>query len=143
MTIAVVSWKTDLSRSVFTYAKNSLFIWVTQREIKPTHKSCIHSPRCLWEEYGFCIFMRADCFKIHDHNKSFTCPEFYPHIKLKVICISAPQSKNAVSTNIKQSRYIHLMLNFSSNHFYTKRLYVNMFHIVDTPFSYGKGLIVC
>ncbi len=26
---------------------------------------------------------------------------------------SAPQSKNAVSTNMKQSRYIHLMANFS------------------------------
>ncbi len=46
---------------------------------------------------------------------------------------------NAVSTN---SRYIHLMSNFSSIHFHAKRLYV-LFAIVDTPFSYGRGLIVC
>ncbi len=57
--------------------------------------------------------------------------------------ISAPQSKNAVSTNIKHRRYIHLMSNFLSIHFYTRRLYVHMFDLVDTPFSYGRGLIVC
>ncbi len=57
--------------------------------------------------------------------------------------MSAPQSKNAVSTNIKHSRYIHLMSNFSSIHFHAKRLYVHMFDIVDTPFSYGRGLITC
>ena len=45
------------------------------------------------------------------------------------------QSKNAVSTNTKHNRYIHLMLNFSSIHFHTKSLYVHMFDIVDTPFS--------
>ncbi len=56
---------------------------------------------------------------------------------------SAPQSKNAVSTNIRYSRYIHLMSNFSSIHFHTKRLYVHMFDTLDTPFSYGIGLIVC
>ncbi len=59
------------------------------------------------------------------------------------ICISAPQSKNAVSTNINHSRYIHLMANFSSIHFHLKRLYVHTFCIVDTPFGYGRGLIVC
>ena len=53
-----------------------------------------------------------------------------------------PPSKKAVSTNIKHSRCIHLMSNFSSIHFHTKRLYVYMFDIVDTPFSYGRGLIV-
>ncbi len=58
---------------------------------------------------------------------------------------SAPQSKNAVSTNIKHtcSRYIHLISNFSSIHFHTKRLYVHMFGIIDTSFSYVRGLIVC
>ncbi len=55
----------------------------------------------------------------------------------------APQSKNAVSTNIKHSRYIHLMSNCSSIHFHTKKLYLHMFDAVDTPFSYGKGFIVC
>ena len=57
--------------------------------------------------------------------------------------ISAPQSKNAVSTNINNRRYIHLMSNFSSVHLHTKRLYVYMFDIVDTVFSYGRRLIVC
>ncbi len=47
---------------------------------------------------------------------------------------SAPQSKNAVSTNIKHSRYIHLMSNFSSMHFHTQRFYVQMFDIVHTRF---------
>ncbi len=56
---------------------------------------------------------------------------------------SAPQSKNAVSTNTKHSRYIHLMSNFSLIHSHGKRLYVYMFDIVDTPFSYGRGSIVC
>ncbi len=32
----------------------------------------------------------------------------------EMLQISAPKSKNAVSTNIKLSRYIHLMSNFSS-----------------------------
>ncbi len=56
---------------------------------------------------------------------------------------SAPQSKNAVSTNIKHSRYIHLMQHFWSYDFHGKRLYVQMFAIVDTPFIYGRGLIIC
>ncbi len=49
---------------------------------------------------------------------------------------SDPQSKNAVSTIIKHSRYTHLMSNFSSIHFHAKRLYVHLFDIlvVDTPF---------
>ncbi len=46
---------------------------------------------------------------------------------------SCPQSKNTVSTNIKHSRYIHLMSNFLSIRFPTKRLYVHMFDIVHTP----------
>ncbi len=54
------------------------------------------------------------------------------------------QSKNAVSSNIKHCRYIHLMSDFLLIHFHTKRLYVYvyMFDIVDTQFSYGRGLIV-
>ena len=66
--------------------------------------------------------------------------------RISGICISAPQSKNSVSTSIKHTRYIHLMSNFSSIHIHTKRLYVHMFDIVDivdTLFSYGRGLIVC
>ena len=51
---------------------------------------------------------------------------------------SAPQSKNAVLANIKYSRYIHLMLNFLSIYFHTKRLYVNMFDIVDTLFIWKR-----
>ena len=54
--------------------------------------------------------------------------------------ISAPQSKNAVSTNIKHSRYSHLMSNFRPIHFHTKRLYV---HMLDISLSYRRGLIVC
>ncbi len=57
--------------------------------------------------------------------------------------LSAPQSKNAVSTTIKHGRYIYLMSIFLSIHFHTKRLYVHLFDIVDTPFSYRRGLIVC
>ncbi len=39
---------------------------------------------------------------------------------------SAPQSKNQVSTNIKHSRYNHLIMsNFLSIHFHTKSLYVH------------------
>ena len=61
----------------------------------------------------------------------------------KTLHISAPQSKNAVSTNIKHSVYIQSMSNFSTIDFHTKRLYVHMIDIADTPFSYGRELIVC
>ena len=57
-------------------------------------------------------------------------------IQLQISSISsAPQSKNAVSIDIKHSRYIHLMSNLSSFHFHTKRLYVHVLDIglVDTP----------
>ena len=60
-----------------------------------------------------------------------------------MINVSAPLSKNAVCTSIKPSSYIHLMSNFLSIYFYTKKLYVHMFDIVDTPFSYGRESIVC
>ncbi len=39
--------------------------------------------------------------------------------------------------------HIHLMSNFWSIHSHTKRFYVHTFDIVNTPFSYGRGLIVC
>ncbi len=55
----------------------------------------------------------------------------------------APKSKNVVSTDIKHGRYIYLISNFLSIHFHTERFYVHMFDIVDTPFSYGRGLILC
>ncbi len=73
----------------------------------------------------------------------FLWPETQLSIALLLYWYSATQSKNAVSINIKLSRYIHLMSNFSSIHFHTKRLYVHMFDIVDTPFSYRRQLIVC
>ncbi len=69
-------------------------------------------------------------------------PPFYimDMMDKKKCCISinnsAPKSKNEVSTNIKYSRYIHLMSNFSSIRFQTKKFYVHMFDIVDTPFIY-------
>ncbi len=47
--------------------------------------------------------------------------------------MAAFPSKNAVSTNIKHSSYINLMSHFSSIHCHTKRLYVHMFDMVDTP----------
>ncbi len=75
---------------------------------------------------------------------------WYPHLWKCIQCAifyrkysPAPQSKNAVSTNTKHSRYIHLMSNFSSIHFHTKRLYVHTFDLVDTLFSYERGLIDC
>ena len=56
---------------------------------------------------------------------------------------SAPQSKNAVCANIKDSSSIHLMSNFWSIHFHAQRLYVHMFDIVDILFSYERVLIIC
>ncbi len=56
---------------------------------------------------------------------------------------TAVPSKNAVSANIKHSRYFHQTSNFWSIHYYGKRLYVHMFNAVDTAFSYGRALIVC
>ncbi len=50
---------------------------------------------------------------------------------------SAAPSKNAVSANIKHSRYPSIeQLNFWSIHYCDKRLYVHMFDMVDTAFSY-------
>ena len=50
---------------------------------------------------------------------------------------STPQSKNAASTDIKHSRYMHLMSNFLSIHFHTKRLYVGPYLVhVAVPVSY-------
>ena len=51
---------------------------------------------------------------------------------------SAPQSKIAVSTNIKHSRYIHLMSNFLSIHVHTKRLYVHVWHSRYSLFSWKR-----
>ena len=52
---------------------------------------------------------------------------------------SAPQSENAVCTNIKYSRYSQLTSNFLSIPFHAKRLYVHnyvyMFQIVHTPYK--------
>ena len=55
----------------------------------------------------------------------------------------APQSKKAVSTYLKYSRYIDLMSTCLSIHFHTKRLYLHRFPILDTSFSYGRVLIIC
>ena len=41
------------------------------------------------------------------------------------------------------SRYFHLTYNFTSIHSHAKKLYLHMFHIVDTVFSYVRELIVC
>ncbi len=64
------------------------------------------------------------------------------NLAINLTHISAPQSKNAVSTNITHSRYIYLMSNFSSIHFHKGWMYI-MFDIVDTACSYGRGLTVC
>ena len=56
---------------------------------------------------------------------------------------SAVTSKNAVSANIKHNGYFHLTSNFRSIHSHGKRLYVHMFNVADTAFSYGTTLIVC
>ena len=58
-----------------------------------------------------------------------------------VFFISALPSKNTVSTNIKHSIY-PFNVKFLVNPL-PKRLYVHMFAIVDTAFSYERGLIVC
>ncbi len=78
-------------------------------------------------------------------NAFLTFLNIFIFISTLLFCMSAPQSKNTVSTNIKHSRYIHLMSNFLSIHSHIKWLYVQfyMFDIVDTPFSYGRELIVC
>ena len=57
--------------------------------------------------------------------------------------ISAPLSKNAVSANIKQSRYFHLTSKFWVIHFCGKRLHIHMFEMGDTALSYKRALIVC
>ncbi len=72
---------------------------------------------------------------------SLTHPQKYI-VFSQVLHHFCPQSKNAVSTNIKHSRYIHLMSNFLSINFHTKRLYIHISDDVDTPFSYGRGLII-
>ena len=56
---------------------------------------------------------------------------------------TAPPSKNAVSANIKHSIYFHLTSNFWSIRYCGKRLYVHMFDMVYTAFSYGRTLVVC
>ncbi len=69
---------------------------------------------------------------------------FFPFTVLRgIVYNSVPQSKNTISTNIKHSRYFHLMSNFWSFHYCGKRLYIHMSDIVGTPFSYGRELIVC
>ncbi len=52
-------------------------------------------------------------------------------------------SKNAVSANINNSRYFCYASHFWWIHYCGKRLYVHMFHIVDTAFSYWREFIVC
>ena len=49
---------------------------------------------------------------------------------------AAVPSKNTASADIKHSRYFHKTSNFWSIHYCGKRLYVRMFHIVDTAFRY-------
>ncbi len=51
--------------------------------------------------------------------------------------------KNAVSANTKHGRYFHQTSHFRSIHNCSKRLYVHMFDVVDTAFSYGRALIIC
>ncbi len=53
--------------------------------------------------------------------------------------VRSHQVKNAVSASIKHSRYFH----FWSIRYCSKRLYIHMFDMLDTAFSYGKTLIVC
>ncbi len=59
---------------------------------------------------------------------------------------SAIPSKNAVFmvfANIKHSRQFRLTSKFWSIHYCGKRLYVHMFDMVDTAFSYGRALVGC
>ena len=64
-------------------------------------------------------------------------------IKLSPCSSFAIQSKNAVCANIKhRPRYFYYTANFWSIHFHTESLYVHMFYMEDTPFSYGRALIV-
>ncbi len=65
-----------------------------------------------------------------------------------IVYYCVPQSKSPVSTNLKYSRYFHLMLNFSSIHFHPNWLYVHMFDIVDSgryylqPWKRIGGLLI-
>ena len=44
---------------------------------------------------------------------------------------------------MKYRRYFYLRYNFPSIHFHAKMLYLHMFDIVDTVFSFERKLIVC
>ena len=60
-------------------------------------------------------------------------------------CIAAILNKNAVSANIiiVDTSIKHPISGQSNTNYYGKRLYVQMFDMVDTAFSYGRALIVC
>ena len=77
---------------------------------------------------------------LHTNHKS---SQYFTHKNIDYFCswcifdylflsvqISDLQSKNAVSTNMKHSRYIRLLSNFSSIHFQTKGCMDIMFDIV-------------
>ena len=93
--------------------------------------SCFTPDKIIWYIWG----------EIWNEIKNDSAPTLWCHFEASHnIC---PISKNAVSTYLKYSRYIHLMSNFWSIHFHANRLYVHMFDIVDIAFSYGRGFIVC
>ncbi len=54
----------------------------------------------------------------------------------------APQSKNAVSIDIKYNTSSKHQISGQSTSILKGCMYI-MFYIVDTPFSYGRELIVC
>ena len=89
-------------------------------------KSSLFSPSC-----------RAyQCVRVATHMRTLYFQRFFPFPWRNVTSarpsecfrrpwkihyyIAAPQSKNAASTNIKHSRYTHLMSNFLLIHFHTK-----------------------
>ncbi len=60
-----------------------------------------------------------------------------------IMANSAVPSKNAVSANIKHSRYFHYTSNFFQSTTVVKGCMYIMFNVVDTAFSYGRALFVC
>ena len=56
---------------------------------------------------------------------------------------SAVLSKNAICAFLKHSIHFHLTYSFTSIPSHAKKLYLHMFDIVDTAFSYERELITC
>ncbi len=105
--------------------------------------------KCVKKHFGQYNFVSDQTETYAEHS---VCTHFHSILKIQHqtlnqisndCCSSAALSKNTLSANIKHSRYFHLTSNFWSIHFHAKRLYVHIFDMVDTFFSYWRASIVC